>query len=54
MEEIIKRINEVNAFLTEENIAKMSTEEQMKYLDLIEQLKARVDVIIENYKGGAE
>lgn len=52
MEEILNKIDELNTFLTEENLAKMSADERARYLNLVEKLKARVDVLIKIGEGG--
>ena len=54
MEEILKKIDELNEFLSEENLAKMSPDERARYLNLVEKLKARLDALIELSEGGNE
>ena len=54
MEEIFKKIDELNAFLTEEKLAKMSAKERADYLELVEKLKARVDTLTDLLEGGDE
>ncbi len=52
MEEILKKINELDAFLTEENLAKMTPEERTKYLESVERISAKYKTLVEFYKGG--
>lgn len=54
MEELMKIIDEANDYLTPERLKSMTTEERSKYLQLVEELKARVDTIIDICEGGDE
>ncbi len=54
MEDILNKIYELNDFLTDENLKKMTSEERTKYLELVEKLKAKVDTLIEISEGGIQ
>lgn len=54
MDEIINKINELDVFLSEDRLSKMTPEERKSYLELVEKLKARVDTLIELIEGGDE
>lgn len=54
MDEILNKINELDEYLSEERLARMTPQERTNYLELVEKLKARVDTLIELIEGGDE
>lgn len=54
MEEILKKINELDELLSEENLAKMTPEERTKYLETIQRINAKYATMLQLFKGGIE
>lgn len=52
MEEILKKIEDLQAYLTPEELSKMSSEERREYLKEIETLQSRIEVLIDVMEGG--
>ena len=52
MEEILKKIEDLETYLTPEELAKMSSEERREYLKEIETLQSRIEVLIDVMEGG--
>mgnify|MGYP006994654192 CR=1 FL=1 len=52
MEELLRKIEEIQNSITDEDLKKMSKEERRKYLIEIEKLQSRIQVLIDVMEGG--
>ncbi len=52
MNEIERQIEEIDKYLSEERLKQMTQRERIEYLDLIQQIRARIQALIEIEKGG--